>query len=59
MSLKLKQRRFSGEDNPMFNKKPHNVGKIAINNGLKNRYINKGESIPQGYLLGLRQNNKK
>lgn len=60
MSRVLKEREFSGINNPMFGKKPHNSGKLAINNGIKNRYISIDDEIPEGFVLGLRQNiNKK
>lgn len=52
MSEILKKRKFSGVDNPMYGKKPANFGKIAINNGSKNRYISKDEKIPNGFVIG-------
>lgn len=54
MSEILKKRKFSGKDNPMFGKKTHNSGKIVINNGVRNKYINKTDYIPQGFKLGMK-----
>lgn len=57
MSNILKNRPYSGKDNPMFGKKPANFNKIVINNGICNKYINKGDKIPQGYILGMKSRN--
>lgn len=52
MSEVLKQREFSGENNPMFGKVPHNEGKIMINDGIVNKFINSSDKIPKGFKLG-------
>ena len=36
----------------MFGKVPHNIGKIMINNGIVNKFINSNDNIPIGFKIG-------
>lgn len=50
--LKVMSSKLKGQNNPMY-------GKMWINNGMENTFINKDDPIPEGYVKGFIKNIKK